>query len=397
MARRAGLVSELREEKKNLLLLDSGNLFSIHRNERDRLKAETLVRAYDMMRFDAVNLGERELTHGGEFLEKVKTEASFTLLSANVRRKGSEELFTAPYVIKKYGEIRVGIIGIVLDLDNPEKYGRQHVRRHIDDFETLDPEEALAKYLPELRPKVDFVILLSHIGLKNNKSLMKKYGKVDLVISSQGHTTFSSPLEDGKRILVHGSRRGSDLNLFDLEFDRKGKLASFKHEVRPLSEKVKEQGKMAALVQEYDADVKKIQRELMRNRQEHPPASRIYSGADSCKSCHNAAFQSWVTSPHAKAFDTLRKEGKDNDPECMRCHVTGYRERSGFGSDSNRINLEGVQCEACHGRGSVHVETQDKEYGRVFQFICRRCHNREWSPDFDYWKYLKREPHFLPE
>jgi hypothetical protein len=383
-------------EKDALLQVDAGELFTINRSDRDRLKAETLAKGFGLMGYDVLNLGTRELTYDADFLEKLEREGSFRFISANVRRKGEKKLFREPYVIHEVNGVRIGIIGIVLDINNEKKYRRQQIKQYIEHFTTDDPEEALTRYLPELRDKSDFVVLLSCMGLVYNKNLIKESHGFDVIISAQGHSNFTSPIEEDGKLLVHGSKRGTDVNLFNFTFDDKGTCESYTHEVRQLSMDVKMDPKVAILEKEFDRKMKQIREELMRERRAHPVQSRVYTGADACRICHRAAFQSWVRSPHARAFDTLEKEGKERSEECLRCHVTGYRERGGYGSEDISINLEGVQCEACHGRGSIHAENQKTKYGGVFQFTCRRCHNREFSPDFDYVKYMQRDPHFTP-
>ncbi|NIR52702.1 cytochrome C-554, partial [candidate division KSB1 bacterium] len=68
-----------------------------------------------------------------------------------------------------------------------------------------------------------------------------------------------------------------------------------------------------------------------------------YVGATKCNgSCHDAYYQAWKNTGHGKAFDILKpgaraeakkKAGLDaekdytSDPNCLRCHTTGYRQR----------------------------------------------------------------------
>ena len=91
-----------------------------------------------------------------------------------------------------------------------------------------------------------------------------------------------------------------------------------------------------------------------------------YVGSDSCEACHESAYQSWQTSKHAHAWETLKKaEAGDrygwpvtHYPDCVSCHVVGYRYQSGFVSPEETPHLIDVGCEQCHGPGSRHIEDE---------------------------------------
>jgi hypothetical protein len=58
---------------------------------------------------------------------------------------------------------------------------------------------------------------------------------------------------------------------------------------------------------------------------------------------------------------------------CFRCHTTGPVEAT------NTFHQSGIQCEACHGKGSVHAESQspgDIETDDSAE-LCGRCHYRD--------------------
>lgn len=133
-----------------------------------------------------------------------------------------------------------------------------------------------------------------------------------------------------------------------------------------------------------------------------------YIGAYKCKNCHaskagGSVFEHWKNSKHATAFDTLagnaagqiaQAQGIANpqtSQACLRCHTTA------FGQPAERLaqgfKPEGVQCEACHGPGMVHVKTRmanadnddELEPGEIVESpgakTCLRCHNKG-SPTF---------------
>ena len=126
-----------------------------------------------------------------------------------------------------------------------------------------------------------------------------------------------------------------------------------------------------------------------------------YVGAERCIECHDRAAPTWQKSRHAQAWATLAKGGKTCDRECVACHLTGFRNPGGafLGHTSGREN---VQCESCHGPGSLHAERANGGSGpALFEapFVrapgpseCETCHNRKHDPDFD---FLAMRPQIL--
>jgi len=78
-----------------------------------------------------------------------------------------------------------------------------------------------------------------------------------------------------------------------------------------------------------------------------------YIGANECKTCHAEEFAFWATTQHASAYSTLVKGNKEFNLDCVNCHVSGYEEPGGS-TVTHVSGLENVQCEVCHGPGSLH-------------------------------------------
>ncbi len=80
-----------------------------------------------------------------------------------------------------------------------------------------------------------------------------------------------------------------------------------------------------------------------------------YVGAKGCQACHSNPprdhLHDWLASRHARAFEALRGREK-TDPECLSCHATGTGGELAPGVTPK--DLQGVQCEACHGPGSLY-------------------------------------------
>jgi hypothetical protein len=125
---------------------------------------------------------------------------------------------------------------------------------------------------------------------------------------------------------------------------------------------------------------------------EHPRPE--YVGAARCKVCHTEVFDLWNVTGHASALLAL-KGGERQDSACLACHTTGYGDR-GYGSREALVDLGGVQCEACHGAGSLYSRSSvmrqpelSRELGLadVDSTTCTRCHNEKQSPAFKGFAY----------
>jgi cytochrome c553 len=111
-----------------------------------------------------------------------------------------------------------------------------------------------------------------------------------------------------------------------------------------------------------------------------------YGGAASCRACHAKEFAVWEKSAHARAWAGLQRVGKTFDPECIECHVVGWRQPGGFRSEADSPQLAAVGCEVCHGPGKAHIRAAGKERGGLERSSLRRCqtcHNPERAPAFD--------------
>jgi len=140
-----------------------------------------------------------------------------------------------------------------------------------------------------------------------------------------------------------------------------------------------------------------------------------YIGNAKCKMCHNKAekgkaWDTWKASKHAGAMASLKtdaakeaakKKGVAGDPatapECLECHVTGY-DVAAKAAPVDMVADDGVQCESCHGKASLHAEDAKKKMKgetvdmsahikkAVVEEDCKKYHNDK-SPfykPFDY-------------
>jgi hypothetical protein len=125
-----------------------------------------------------------------------------------------------------------------------------------------------------------------------------------------------------------------------------------------------------------------------------PAGTATYVGMEECASCHVTEAEFWRGTGHAKGWETLEKVNKQFDFDCISCHVTGW-DKVGGASMARLEGLHDVQCETCHGPGSLHVAADGEEVPKTVlrappaDLCASQCHTPEHSDTFELTAYLR--------
>lgn len=105
-------------------------------------------------------------------------------------------------------------------------------------------------------------------------------------------------------------------------------------------------------------------------------SSATYIGVVVCKACHPDQYAEWNATKHS----TAHFQSFQNSDTCAPCHATGFGESGGFVSGTSELEMAGVQCEVCHGPGSVHIRAGLDQKAATINKIpkavdtCQNCH-----------------------
>ncbi len=232
-ARRAALIQKIRSEEKNLLLLDSGDIFQ-GTPYFNFFGGELEFKLMSMMGYDGSTMGNHDFDNGLEGFKKVLPNAKFPFICSNYDfRNTTLDGQTIPYKIFNKNGIKVGIFGVGIELAGlvgKKSYG-----------ETVwqNPIEIAQHYSEFLRndKKCDLVICLSHIGYDykddpkkiSDKNLAAQTDGIDLILGGHTHTFLPEPQtftnRKGKNVLVNQvGWAGLLLGKIDFYFDKNKKV-----------------------------------------------------------------------------------------------------------------------------------------------------------------------------
>ncbi len=226
-AKRAALIKQVRAQEKNVLLLDSGDIFQ-GTPFFNYFGGELEFKLMSQMNYDVATLGNHDFDAGIDGFVKQHPLANFSFVNANYDFRGTdmEGLIQAYKIIQK-GKLKIGILGVGIELDGlvPKKlYGTIQYQNPIENANRV------AAYLKQ-EEKCDFVICLSHLGYKyqTNKVsdivLAKNSKNIDLILGGHTHTFMKQPDEGrnaaGKPIMIHQAGwAGVLLGRLDVYFEK---------------------------------------------------------------------------------------------------------------------------------------------------------------------------------
>ncbi|MBB5295018.1 2',3'-cyclic-nucleotide 2'-phosphodiesterase/3'-nucleotidase [Deinococcus metallilatus] len=252
----ASLIKQARDEKRNTLLYDNGDL--IQGNPLGDFVARVqplkpgqlhpMHAAMRVLKYDAGNLGNHEFNYGLPFLQQVIAAAPMPIVSANAYKddgtgKPGENAFT-PYLIQRrvvYDTtgrpyvLNVGVIGFlppqIVNWDKANLDGK---------IVTTDIVEAARKFVPQMKAQgADIIVAVAHTGIsadyqpgqENAATELTKVPGIDVVLSGHSHQEFPGPVYksipgaditkgtiNGKPVVMAGFW-GSDLGIVDLKLD----------------------------------------------------------------------------------------------------------------------------------------------------------------------------------
>jgi len=170
------------------------------------------------LKFDAMALGNHEFDWGVGVLERLRREAHFPFLAANiVDPHGNLLPGMKRYVILRKGQTKVAVIGVT----TPEtRYTTKP--DNVKNLTFLSPENVLPGLINDVKQRgATIIIVLSHLGLDADKKVASTVPGIDAIVGGHSHTVIHKPLktENGTVILQTGAY-GVYLGVLELIVDK---------------------------------------------------------------------------------------------------------------------------------------------------------------------------------
>jgi len=246
MARIATLVGMNRMSANKVMLLHSGDVF-LGDFMFQRYVGVAELEIMKALGYDAFALGNHEFDLYPSTLKYVLNEAGFPgegfpVLCANLDLSGDPELgfFVKPYTIKEYGDLKVGIFGLLTEMTNQTSNPSPVV--------ILPPLADAQAWVDTLEAhNCNLIILLSHLGFDYDQLIASSVSGIDIIVGGHSHTVIASPVQIGNTLILQAGEFGRYLGKLSLYLNNMA-IQSWDYELQSVDSSVPEEPTLAFMI-----------------------------------------------------------------------------------------------------------------------------------------------------
>lgn len=180
--------------------------------------------------YQVVTLGNNELlTFPRESLDRLYAGVPFSVVGTNIETvRGERPNWLKKWAVKEMEGVRIGFLGATVPY--PVFYEQMGWR-------LSDPLSALSEWVPRLRKEVDVLVLLSHLGLPQDRRLALEVPGIDLILGGHTHHLLEVPEQVGNTFIAAAGKYGQHVGHVTLKWDdEKGCIAGGTGRVRPVED-----------------------------------------------------------------------------------------------------------------------------------------------------------------
>lgn len=217
----SGYLNQVRKTEKNVLYAISGDMLRGSPIDSE-YKGLSTIEIINLLAPDVATIGNHEVDYGLGHLLVLEKCAKFPIVNANMYLTNVNRRLFYPYQIFKVDGMKILFIGVLTPATLAQT-GRDEVFGDL--VEIKEAVSEVGKVCNSFRTAdIDCTVLLTHIGIEEDKELAKQLDPcwgVDLIIGGHSHTLMEEPVVINGIPIVQASAGTGVIGRFDILVDTK--------------------------------------------------------------------------------------------------------------------------------------------------------------------------------
>jgi len=247
--------SDFLRKNPNTLLLDAGDIFTMtHQTLKDSLMAE----AYNLLSYDAILLGDQELTMDPKELNQLTSLMKTVVIGTNIDYPG---------VVKSHitvkNKLRIAILGIM------DPYAVKYYPKEIrDKIKLSDPIKSIKSEMKRLKRKADIFILMTHQGADLDNVIADKIKGLDIIIGAHSQSALEKPEIINGAIVTQAGKEGYYIGVIELQIE-KGRVVSQSGKIDTMKFDMPDDPIIMKMIEEYETRSGRINHQKLDMKDNH--------------------------------------------------------------------------------------------------------------------------------
>jgi 2',3'-cyclic-nucleotide 2'-phosphodiesterase (5'-nucleotidase family) len=252
LARRMGYLSEFRGKSKDTVInVELGSYLSLPSPDSDSIN-QLMLEALSEIPVDVFHLNAWDVPHW-QSIAKLKGYSAKTL-SSNIIWPSDQKKKPRPFIVKKIEiskekSIRLGFIGI----SDPKTFAKN------SKFHAANSYKVVSRLFEKHSEKADYWILLTDLSSAAARILAKDHSGIIAVLIMGKSYRIAKPTQVNNAVVLESIERGRQLGKLRLVFNSEGKLVSYMPGFVSMNDKIKDDEKMAAKIEELSEKLAEVQ------------------------------------------------------------------------------------------------------------------------------------------
>lgn len=198
-----------------VMTLDIGDHMDRMRMETEGSFGKVNTAIINAMKYDAIVPGNNEgLTFPYDILATLYGQnlPGCAAICCNLYRKESGTIpeWLYPYKIFQRGSLKIGLIGVTAAFT--QFYD-------LLGWEVRDPFAEVERWIGVVRPQVDILILMSHLGRKHDESMAEQLVGIDIILGGHTHHLIEKPIQIGSTWISATGKFGQYAGRMEITYD----------------------------------------------------------------------------------------------------------------------------------------------------------------------------------
>ncbi|UKS31215.1 bifunctional metallophosphatase/5'-nucleotidase [Paenibacillus sp. HWE-109] len=230
-----------------VLTLDIGDHMDRMRPETEGTNAIANLEIMNATGYEAMVIGNNEgLTFTPDLLSAVvQRHAAFPVIGSNIIDMATgqtPEWMQASLILAKSG-LQIGLIGVT---------AAYQTYYELLGWQVTDPLEAVEAQIRLLRPQVDILIVMSHLGLRTDQRMAEELQGIDVILGGHTHHVLEEPLLLSGTYICAAGKFGQYAGHLELAYDaEERRIVELTGRVVPMTDASEEDSSVTALLEYY--------------------------------------------------------------------------------------------------------------------------------------------------